>query len=282
MYNNVAKKLGIPVATIRRVMFNLDKKESDARLDASSLQKLEKRLVAQLQFLFIAQMDLYIKRLNELAFFNRKGVVYTKDIEQDINTIFENDTQKPKIVEAITSIAALSMIYGFRRVRKDHKEALPFPVDLQNFNAVQYLQGLRALHLSQFKGSISLTTEQRIRDIISNGLNKSLTYTEIANEIRKQSTAGVFSKARAQTIALDQTSKAYAYGQKVQMDTFIQRTAARVEKYWSTVRDLKVSQTICAPNEAQGWLLWNELWQSGNDMTPGHVNCRCGVITRII
>lgn len=57
---------------------------------------------------------------------------------------------------------------------------------------------------------------------------------------------------------------------------------ARGQKFkrWSTVGDARVSTEICAPNEAQGWIDIDRAFQSGDDHTPGHPNCRCSVIYR--
>lgn len=283
MYHNAAAKLGVPVEQLRRVMYYAEKRARYARhSDGRFLLKLENRTRRQIERLLKKQMNWLIAAIQTLSVFNQRGIRFvTKDIQGEIDETLDEMPFTDSIIDAMAAASSLALLRGSARTIQRHEPISEFRIDLQHEGAIQYLNNLQALHLSQRDGSISKTTEQNILQVIIDGLDKGDSYTKIANSIREQGNAGVFSKARAQTIAIDQITRAYSFGQKLQVDEFIQRTGARMSKMWSTVRDDKVSPDICAPNEQQGWILWDDVFQSGDSTVPGHINCRCEVITRI-
>lgn len=283
MYNKAAKALGLPVSEVRSAMYYIEKRSRYRKHpDGRFLMVQESRNKKRIHNLFKKQMKWLVAEMRNLSVFNEKYVrLITKDLNDEINELNEEMPYWDEIVSILLSAAGLSMLRGASREGKRHPIIKPYAIDLQHEGAISYLQQLRTLHLSQAKGSIMEHTQRQIAQIIAEGLNEGMTYTQMAKLIQQQGVAGVFSQARAQRIAVDQLTKAYSYGKELQVNDFIRRTGARMSKLWSTVGDEKVSEDICRPNEAQGWLPWKALFQSGDSNTPGHINCRCDLITRI-
>ena len=93
-----------------------------------------------------------------------------------------------------------------KKLLKDY--ALSF--DLPNAPAVKYLSELEDLMLSQRQGSISKTTRDELRRIITDGVEQGKSYTQVAQEIRQQDPF-VFSRSRAMLIASNEIGKAYGW-----------------------------------------------------------------------
>jgi hypothetical protein len=95
--------------------------------------------------------------------------------------------------------------------------------------------------------------------------------------MEKQKEAGIFSKARAELIAINTIWHAYEEGRKATMDNLKQQ-GYNIEKYWSTVWDNRVTEQ-CMNNENQWWLLYNENRPSGDSEAPRNKNIRCRCTT---
>lgn len=111
-------------------------------------------------------------------------------------------------------------------------------------------------------------TKSRLAKVISDGIKNKRGIDGLARDIRND--FADMTKLRSQTIA--RTETANALGQ-----SFIDRgkDMGVNGKQWITVGDDKVNQEICAPNEAQGIIPFDQPFQSGHMAPPGHVNCRC-------
>lgn len=82
-----------------------------------------------------------------------------------------------------------------------------------------YLQALKDLHLSDKFGSISKTTEDRVKNAIVKGIKQGKSAKEIAKEIERLDPQ-VFSKNRADLIAINQIGKAKQFGEYLGVKEF--------------------------------------------------------------
>lgn len=141
-----------------------------------------------------------------------------------------------------------------------------------------YLRSLRDLHLSQRKGSISATTEERVKKLVTSGIKKWQSAKEIANNIEKLDPQ-VFSKNRADLIAINQIGKAKQFGEFTAMKEF-HDAGYVVLKYWSTVNDSRVTRTHTA-NQWDGWIFQDKTFSWTGDLIPpasDNPRCRCACL----
>lgn len=146
--------------------------------------------------------------------------------------------------------------------------------NLINDEAIEYLQNLTELHLSDYRGSISRTTNKRIIKILLEAAEKGSSYTDTAARIKQQAVKGVFSNSRAELIAVREIGKAYTHGNRDMIKQYIRETSAIMEKEWLTVQDDKVTKE-CQANEEAGWLGFEEQFPSSDINSPRDSNPRC-------
>lgn len=164
------------------------------------------------------------------------------------------------------------------RLHKEEMKNFGISFDLNNPAVNQYMRDFQTLQLSDRDGSISLTTKNQVIAVLREWVEQNLSYTEVAKNIQAldQST---FSLKRAKLIAVNETAKAYEYGNYIPMRE-VAAQGAKVEKSRSTVKDARVSRQ-CQWDAAVWWIWINEQFPSGNDAPPGHVSCRCTALRRI-
>lgn len=115
------------------------------------------------------------------------------------------------------------------------------------------------MHLSQRDGSISKTTNDEVRKLITDGVDAGKSYGMIAREIQ-DTDPWVFSKSRATLIAVQEVGQAYGFG-NWQPVLDMMETGLEFEKLWVTSHDPKVRESH-NDNEAQGWIPATEDWQA--------------------
>lgn len=145
-----------------------------------------------------------------------------------------------------------------------------------------YLTALRELHLSQRKGSITNTTVDRIRSAVVKWTKEGLTYGQIADKIEVLDPF-VFSRNRAELIAINQVGKAYQFGEYLPMKALSDEWYD-VQKKWSTVHDGKVTPTH-TQNEGDGWVPLDHKFSGTGDLLPpasDHPRCRCALLYNIL
>jgi len=125
----------------------------------------------------------------------------------------------------------------------------------------------------ELKDKIGLTPQRaQAVDKYREGLVKSGAYSQ--EQIDKL--VGKFTdkqiSERAKVIANTEMRDAMSQGEDA-----VQRARGARFKSWSTSGDGKVSLT-CELNEAQGPIPIDDSFQSGDDLTPGHPDCRCSII----
>ena len=125
-------------------------------------------------------------------------------------------------------------------------------------------RGARLLKLEGPENLVSLTRE-RVNTLVSESLVRGDSLGTLTKNLRADL---AFSKERASRIARTETATALGQGSK--QSAVMQ---GRDEKGWVTQGDELVSQEICAPNEAAGWIGLGDSFPSGHDTIPGHPNC---------
>jgi len=146
--------------------------------------------------------------------------------------------------------------------------------DIETSPASKYLRDVMINQLSNYKGSITHTTIMELTNIVTEGIDKWLSYTEIGTKIKKTNPF-VFSRARANMIAVNEVWRAYGYANylpavKLQEDWF------KVVKHRHTSGDLKVRATH-RQNESDGRISLDARFSwTGDIYAPSHdINCRC-------
>jgi len=124
--------------------------------------------------------------------------------------------------------------------------------DIDSDPAVQYLERMRELHLSQRQGSISKTALAELKDIIAKGVEMGYSYTQVAKQIREKDPF-VFSKSRAKLIAVNEIGRAYGFGSFEPSRVLAEEEGYIMEKLWQTSHDDKVRKRHTM-NESAGWI----------------------------
>jgi len=124
--------------------------------------------------------------------------------------------------------------------------------------------------------TITQSTRDIVRDVISRGLEDGLSQEEIVDNLVE---AG-FSEDRAQLIAENEVANANSAG-TLQGYLDAEEAGIEVKKGWITVGDEKVDGDICKANEDQGPIPVSEPFQSGHMAPLGHTNCRCSLVAYV-
>jgi len=154
--------------------------------------------------------------------------------------------------------------------------------NLKNPRAVAYLDNYGA----ELVKGVNQTTRDALQVILSQAAEEGWSYQRTAEAITERFAEFAVGRpqdhidSRAHMIAVTEIGNAYVEG-NLQVAQSLQSSGIQMEKYWSTVGDDKVSASICAPNEAQGWIPLDEDFQSGDARPLGHPACRCDLLTRV-
>lgn len=147
--------------------------------------------------------------------------------------------------------------------------------DLKNPRAVDYLKDYGA---DLVKG-INETTRDTLQTLISNATDEGWSYKRTAEAIIERFEQMAVGKpqehidSRAHLIAVTETGQAYEEGSRI-VAKDLQDAGLDVEKSWSTVGDVKVSDG-CKENEADGWIGIDKLHSSGHQRPLRFPGCRC-------
>lgn len=237
----------------------------------------ERRMTRRTATILTKQMEWIIARAANLSVFNAKGVIMVnrKTIYEEIDALVDDLPYQDELVEKIILGAQPTYKKGARTVYSDLEMGkLGVDFGLINNEAARYMQSLRTLHLSNYKGSINRETKLRIRNIITEQINTGATYQETAQKIRAQGDTGVFSRARAELISVNQVGTAYGEGNREMVDIFRAETHNIMQKIWITTNDDRVTEE-CAANEAEGWISYDQNFKSGDQAAPRQSNPRC-------
>lgn len=116
---------------------------------------------------------------------------------------------------------------------------------------------------------------------MADGVKLGYTYGQIADKITELDPV-VFSRNRANIIAIHEVGTAYQYGEYLPMKE-LKNNGEKVRKYWSTVHDDKVTATH-TQNEGDGWVALDHHFSGTGDLlAPASDNprCRCAILYKI-
>jgi hypothetical protein len=111
--------------------------------------------------------------------------------------------------------------------------------DIDASPASKYIRDMRSLHLSDKQGSIGKTTKDELKRIIADGVEQGLSYSAVAKQIR-ETDPFVFSKSRAELIAVNEIGRAYGFGTHEPARVLVEDEGYVMEKKWITSQDDKV------------------------------------------
>lgn len=235
----------------------------------SILLKLEKRLRKRLEKdLKIIWKKISDKFLEETKNFEKKWI---DNIFKEIWNLF-----KP-VVSYIISTSWKSIEVWQNEMKNKFKINISF--DLIDQDAKRYLKNIQNLHLSEKKWSITQYTKEVIFNIIRDWLQEWLTPQEIATNILWQVDNWVFSPQRAELIAIRELWNAFEFWKRQPMNEINKRWIWKVQKFWQTVEDYKVTHTH-RQNQSD-WRIdfnWRFSW-TWDKMAPWSDNPRCRCTT---
>lgn len=209
-----------------------------------------------------------------------QGQVHYRDI-----TNFWDDMWVFEMIRKMTLNVKKSVVIGYKRWYNLHKQAMfDFWVsfDIQNPSTIQYVDNFLDLHLSDYKGSISLTTKNNVVGILKEGIRDRLSYADVAKKINTLDST-TFSMNRAKLIATREMWQAYAFGNYIPMKELTEAGAV-VEKQRLTARDDRVTYE-CNYNETIGRVPFDYVYGYDNDdIAPrsNNPNCRCDQERRVV
>lgn len=185
------------------------------------------------------------------------------------------------ISSPISEALQAGLILGALTVIRDVSLAAGESFSLRNPRAVEFLR-----QAENRSGSINSETFRRIRNTLTEGVDKGESYTALAKRIR-ETFDGFSAKSglkhirdRAELIAVTEIGDAYSAGTEAMARRLNDRGIA-MEKSWLTAGDGRVDPE-CAGNAGQGWIRLDAAFQSGHARPLAHPGCRCALLTRAV
>jgi len=259
-------------------------RQQNGRYKATQAARLQRKLIRSLA----KQRDWAVKAAEKLSFFNNTEKVIRlerKTIRQEVSKMLD-DMPEQEDIAGIIGGADTSATYS-KGARTAHSQfgmgKVGISFDLVNKPAIAYLNALKTLHLSNYKGSVNRTTKTRLLTILSNAAETGQSYQTTAKEIMAAGQSGIFSYHRAEMIATNEIGKAYGSGNREMVDIYKEKAGKRIEKYWITVQDDMVTDE-CQQNEDEGWIDIDDEFPSGDQIAPrsDHPRCRCDIGYRAV
>jgi hypothetical protein len=146
---------------------------------------------------------------------------------------------------------------------------------LSNPRAVDYLKDYGA----ELVKGINETTRDTLQTLITQATEEGWSYKKTAEAIIARfdefavGTGQAHIDSRAHLIAVTETGNAYEQGNFIVAQD-LQDAGLTMEKSWSTVGDVKVSEG-CKTNEAEGWIGIDQAHSSGHQRPLRFPGCRC-------
>jgi hypothetical protein len=153
--------------------------------------------------------------------------------------------------------------------------------DLANPRAVEYLRA----HGAELVAGVNDTTKEIIRTMIADARERGWSYDKTAEALLDrfeefaEGRPQLHIDSRAHGIAVTEIGNAYEEGAS-EGAQHMKDLGLAVEKSWLTVQDDRVCSEECEANEQQGWVPYEETFQSGHDQPLAHPYCRCTALYR--
>jgi len=189
-----------------------------------------------------------------------------------------------ELATVVQGLAVAGLEAGTAAIGKQFAVGTAF--NLKNPRAVAYLKE----HGAAMVSGINDATKARIREIVTMGADQGLSYTEVAFNIESEFAGFAKTSAvdilldksrwsRAEIVSIQELSMAYENGNSMVVSDLV-AGGLTMQKAWLTVHDDRVDPGICAANESQGWIAYEDAFQSAHMAAPGHVLCRCTTLYR--
>lgn len=217
------------------------------------------------------------------AFFRRQGALYLKNFSKLFEELQEADTNKldtffdrvlattVKELENIIQVAVSTELLAAAQATIVEFE-LGISFDLKNALAIRFLKNYGASRVT----GINDTSKERIRSVVTGGLEQGLSYQKVAKQIRDLFQD--FSKKRARLIAVTEMATAHSAGNNLAVAASI-TSGLTFEKRWATVGDSRVTPQ-CEANAGEGWIAFAASHNSGDLYPPRFPGCRCVEVYR--
>ncbi len=263
------------------------KASSLKRKNGKWLNRQEIRLRNKLVRQFKKQMRWVVDNLPRISAFADTSKAFRfitrKGVQDELERLLDDLPFNDYIVESVVLSSTTSYRKGAKQSHAD-LEAGKYGVsfDLVNGDAVQYIARLKDLHLSNYKGSITKATRDKIRNIILDGAETGKSYSEMAKLIEAQGDAGVFSRERGELIATTEIGNAYSEGNIAMTKRFQDQVAGKVVVYkkWDDVEN--DCQDECDVNAAEGWIPLDQEFGSGHQRPLAHPRCTCDLLYQTV
>ena len=180
---------------------------------------------------------------------------YAVNISFGDNMVKEQTALTILITQDIIDAAAVGAQYGQVQVG----------IDLGVSNAVEWIQKAAIGSIGKQIPGITETTRNRIEQSIQTSLSTGEGINKAAERLRSV----IEDPARAQTIAQTETVRAWGDG----LIAYGKQAGAKSKK-WNTSYE---PCAACLANDLQGWIPFDEAFESGDDGTPQHPRCRCSL-----
>jgi hypothetical protein len=231
---------------------------------------LQLKFASAVRKYFKAQSDVYVKEyleqtegIDQSIFQEPEKIVLKKTLEEDLEQLSE---------DAITVFQA----FMIEAVGEGYKAVI------QEMDVVGDF-GIKAAHAESYARTrsaelvtnIDETTRKQINEIIQTGIVEGKDVGQVAQDIKTKFVD--FSKFRTKLIASQEMGNAYEDGKFHQAEEISKEISQQMYKRSISQGDDRVTKDICLPNEAEGWIKQEELFQSGHETALFHIGCRCYV-----
>lgn len=190
--------------------------------------------------------------------------IYSESDEIEIQESVEKHI-KPLSAYLKDAILASYLVLVFNKAGQKFLDTHNIPKDFELTNE-KIIKDIQARVATTFKG-IDNTTSKWISDKVFAGKEAGITHADIVDDIT--TSVPDITDYRAEAIVRTETNKAVNESEFTTADM-----NGATHKDWITVGDDRVSEEDLV-NEAQGTIGLNEVFSSGDEMPPSHVNCRC-------
>lgn len=247
------------------------------------IKKAEEKLYDLWGDELIRLQNQYIKVIKSILIKQYKDTLkeLEKNTEVKYNDLFIDQTQfieKDFWDNLEKFFTMLSKAFNFGKKQLDKMLSKEVTVEA-NFwlEAGDALAYARKYGASQVK-NIDENTRKRINDLVVQGLDKGWWYMKLADALKQDF---AFSEYRARLIASHEIGIAYIEGKTMQFEKYRSEFWKRGYKKWISHRDDRTNTEICLPNDDQGWIEYDAMFQSGHMKPLGHIGCRCNVVFRL-
>lgn len=229
--------------------------------------RTERRLERALSRAFLRQRRAYLK-----AFTGLRSLFEAPHDEEWEALFSEAELRTVKDFEGpLTEAMKKALLAGAQDAIADIGIAIDF--DLKNPRAVAFIEE----HGTELIADLGKTSRNELRNVLRKAIDDGWSYGRTSRRIREKFTD--WSRERAHTVAITETSYAYEAGNR-QAAEEIAAKGVELEHSWSDAGDERVCDT-CLANAADGWIPLGQSFSSGHHTPPAHPRDRCAIIQRV-